>query len=252
MSSFNPLSSKGMKVQSPSFKCLKMTFKWLHNVSPPVPSPTSSSPATFPVPSATPSVPSLGGLTVASPRPITTSPGPSLIATLPLTSSSTLPPETKTPPSSPDYPYCIHCEQIWKSNLNLKHWLYSLRKYRTNFKRVSFLPAYALVTYGQSSVKAYFIITARELARMVGIRKASILHHFSKSIAGATTIRCFSQECLFLTKVEALIDDYSRDSTKVSFNMKLSSRGVQPIFRKLIQKQQLEEVVETLVAQQKL
>ncbi|KAJ4845133.1 hypothetical protein Tsubulata_018392, partial [Turnera subulata] len=43
---------------------------------------------------------------------------------------------------------------------------------------------------------AYYICitTARELARMVGIRKAPILHHFSESITGATTIPCFKQE----------------------------------------------------------
>ncbi|KAE8654428.1 DNA-binding protein GT-1 [Hibiscus syriacus] len=40
----------------------------------------------------------------------------------------------------------------------------------------------------------YYITTARELARMVGIRKAPILHHFSESISGAGTIRCFNQE----------------------------------------------------------
>ena len=45
---------------------------------------------------------------------------------------------------------------------------------------------------------------------MVGIRKAPILHHFSESIAGAATIRCFNQEKLFMTKIKALIDDYSR------------------------------------------
>ncbi|XP_057416736.1 ABC transporter C family member 3-like isoform X2 [Lotus japonicus] len=58
--------------------------------------------------------------------------------------------------------------------------------------------------------QAYYITTARELARMVGIRKAPILHHFSESIAGAATIRCFNQEQIFLTKKMALIDDYSR------------------------------------------
>ncbi|KAK7359418.1 hypothetical protein VNO77_01378 [Canavalia gladiata] len=58
--------------------------------------------------------------------------------------------------------------------------------------------------------QAYYITTARELARMVGIRKAPILHHFSESIAGAATIRCFNQEQIFLTKVRVLIDDYSR------------------------------------------
>ncbi|KAI4305508.1 hypothetical protein L6164_028870 [Bauhinia variegata] len=58
--------------------------------------------------------------------------------------------------------------------------------------------------------QAYYIPTARELARMVGIRKAPILHHFSESIAGAATIRCFNQEQRFLAKVMDLADDYSR------------------------------------------
>lgn len=44
---------------------------------------------------------------------------------------------------------------------------------------------------------------------MVGIRKAPILHHFSESIAGAATIRCFSQEDRFMEKNLSLIDDYS-------------------------------------------
>ncbi|KAJ6719242.1 ATP-BINDING CASSETTE SUB-FAMILY C [Salix purpurea] len=62
----------------------------------------------------------------------------------------------------------------------------------------------------QDFLQAYYITTARELARMVGIRKAPILHHFSESIAGAATIRCFNQEERFLTRNLSLIDDYSR------------------------------------------
>ncbi|KAJ0094666.1 hypothetical protein Patl1_16860 [Pistacia atlantica] len=58
--------------------------------------------------------------------------------------------------------------------------------------------------------QAYYITTARELARMVGIRKAPILHHFSESIAGAVTIRCFNQEDRFLMRSLGLVDDYSR------------------------------------------
>ncbi|KAK4265003.1 hypothetical protein QN277_026111 [Acacia crassicarpa] len=58
--------------------------------------------------------------------------------------------------------------------------------------------------------QAYYITTARELARMVGIRKAPILHHFSESIAGVATIRCFNQQQRFYTKVMALADGYSR------------------------------------------
>ncbi|KAJ4810045.1 Multidrug resistance protein ABC transporter family isoform 1 [Rhynchospora pubera] len=56
----------------------------------------------------------------------------------------------------------------------------------------------------------YYISTARELARMVGIRKAPILHHFSESIAGRATICCFNQEERFFKKNLKLIDDYSR------------------------------------------
>ncbi|KAG6512912.1 hypothetical protein ZIOFF_031051 [Zingiber officinale] len=56
----------------------------------------------------------------------------------------------------------------------------------------------------------YYISSARELARMVGIRKAPILHHFSESLSGAATIRCFNQEGRFSKKNLALIDDYSR------------------------------------------
>ncbi|CAL8993869.1 unnamed protein product [Prunus brigantina] len=58
--------------------------------------------------------------------------------------------------------------------------------------------------------QAYYITTARELARMVGIRKAPILHHFSESITGAGTLRCFNQGDRFLMKTKDLIDDYSR------------------------------------------
>lgn len=58
--------------------------------------------------------------------------------------------------------------------------------------------------------QCYYITTARELARMVGIRKAPIVQHFSESLAGAATIRCFNQEDRFLKKTLELVDDYSR------------------------------------------
>lgn len=68
-----------------------------------------------------------------------------------------------------------------------------------------------LVILGISAwYQAYYITTARELARMVGTRKAPILHHFSESITGAATIRCFNQENRFLLRSHSLIDDYSR------------------------------------------
>lgn len=58
--------------------------------------------------------------------------------------------------------------------------------------------------------QAYYITTARELARMIGIQKAPILHHFSESLTGVATIRCFHQEDRFLNKNLSLIDNYSR------------------------------------------
>ncbi|KAL8241671.1 hypothetical protein R6Q59_011973 [Mikania micrantha] len=58
--------------------------------------------------------------------------------------------------------------------------------------------------------QAYYITTARELARMIGIQKSPIQHHFSESISGATTIRCFNQGTRFLNKCFRVVDDYSR------------------------------------------
>ncbi|GMH20772.1 hypothetical protein Nepgr_022614 [Nepenthes gracilis] len=58
--------------------------------------------------------------------------------------------------------------------------------------------------------QAYYITTARELARMIGVRKAPILHHFSETITGLLTIRCFNQEGRFCMKILSLVDDYSR------------------------------------------
>ncbi|CAN4123940.1 unnamed protein product [Withania somnifera] len=58
--------------------------------------------------------------------------------------------------------------------------------------------------------QAYYITTARELARMIGIQKAPILHHLSESLTGVATIRCFNQEDRFLNKNLNLIDNYSR------------------------------------------
>lgn len=61
-----------------------------------------------------------------------------------------------------------------------------------------------------SLMQAYYISTARELARMVPIQQAPILHHFSESIAGATIIRSFNQENRFWKTNVDLIDNYSR------------------------------------------
>uniref|UniRef100_A0A0D3EXH8 ABC transporter C family member 13 n=1 Tax=Oryza barthii TaxID=65489 RepID=A0A0D3EXH8_9ORYZ len=71
---------------------------------------------------------------------------------------------------------------------------------------ILFIIIIAISTWYQS----YYICSARELARMVGIRKAPVLHHFSETVSGAATIRCFNQGEKFFRKSLALIDDYSR------------------------------------------
>nr|QEY08340.1 ATP-binding cassette sub-family C member 4c [Crocus sativus] len=42
--------------------------------------------------------------------------------------------------------------------------------------------------------KAYYLGTSRELTRLEGITKAPVIHHFSESILGVTTVRCFRKE----------------------------------------------------------
>ncbi|KAL6884637.1 hypothetical protein ACP4OV_010573 [Aristida adscensionis] len=58
--------------------------------------------------------------------------------------------------------------------------------------------------------QSYYISSARELARLVGIKKAPVLHHVSETVSGAATIRCFNQAENFFRKNLSLIDDYSR------------------------------------------
>lgn len=80
-------------------------------------------------------------------------------------------------------------------------------------QQISFGSSFIYSTSAEVSsniLQCYYITTARELARMVGIRKAPILHHFSESLTGAATIRCFNQEDRFLKKTVGLVDDYSR------------------------------------------
>ncbi|KAJ4842421.1 hypothetical protein Tsubulata_017632 [Turnera subulata] len=71
--------------------------------------------------------------------------------------------------------------------------------------RTNFIPYFDFLPY-----IAYYIKTARELARMIGIQKAPLLNHFSESISGIVTIRCFCQEQQFYTKNLNLIDNFSQ------------------------------------------
>ncbi|XP_042510338.1 putative ABC transporter C family member 15 isoform X2 [Macadamia integrifolia] len=69
-----------------------------------------------------------------------------------------------------------------------------------------FIPVTAICIWYQR----YYVPTARELARLIGIRRAPILHHFGESLMGAVTIRAFDQEGRFTNANLSLIDGYSR------------------------------------------
>ncbi|RVX14625.1 ABC transporter C family member 3 [Vitis vinifera] len=56
----------------------------------------------------------------------------------------------------------------------------------------------------------YYISSARELARLVGVCKAPVIQHFSETISGSTTIRSFDQESRFRDTNMKLIDGYTR------------------------------------------
>ncbi|KAM0070426.1 putative ABC-type xenobiotic transporter [Helianthus debilis subsp. tardiflorus] len=59
-------------------------------------------------------------------------------------------------------------------------------------------------------LQQYYMPSARELARLVGVCKAPVIQHFSETISGSTTIRSFDQEHRFQDTCLKLIDDYSR------------------------------------------
>ena len=56
----------------------------------------------------------------------------------------------------------------------------------------------------------YYIPTARELARLVGICSAPIPHHFAESVSCLATVQAFNQESRFIDTNLSLIDDSSR------------------------------------------
>ncbi|XP_029127876.1 ABC transporter C family member 3-like isoform X2 [Cajanus cajan] len=56
----------------------------------------------------------------------------------------------------------------------------------------------------------YYSASARELARLVGICQAPVIQHFSETISGSTTIRCFEQQSRFNDIHMKLIDRYSQ------------------------------------------
>lgn len=61
-------------------------------------------------------------------------------------------------------------------------------------------------------MQKYYISSARELSRLIGVTKAPVIQHFSETISGSSTIRSFDQELRFQDVSMKLIDSYSRPS----------------------------------------
>ncbi|KAL8116632.1 hypothetical protein AgCh_022978 [Apium graveolens] len=71
---------------------------------------------------------------------------------------------------------------------------------------IVFLPVTAICIWYQQ----YSMPTSRELARLAGVERAPVLHHFAESLAGAATIRAFGQKPRFINANLCLVDNHSR------------------------------------------
>ena len=59
-------------------------------------------------------------------------------------------------------------------------------------------------------MQQYYMPSARELTRLVGVCKAPVIQHFAETISGSTTIRSFDEESRFRDINLKLTDAYSR------------------------------------------
>ncbi|KAK9089868.1 hypothetical protein Scep_028950 [Stephania cephalantha] len=80
---------------------------------------------------------------------------------------------------------------------------------------IVFIPVAAICIWYEQ----YYIPTARELSRLVGVSKAPLIQHFSESISGLSTIRSFGQESRFLDTNLKLMDSFSQTKFHVSGSM---------------------------------
>ncbi|TXG67672.1 hypothetical protein EZV62_008947 [Acer yangbiense] len=78
-----------------------------------------------------------------------------------------------------------------------------------------FIPVIAMCLWYQQ----YYIPSARELSRLVGVCKAPVIQHFAETISGSTTIRSFDQEARFQDTNMKLMDGYSQPKFHVAAAM---------------------------------
>ncbi|XP_022877778.1 ABC transporter C family member 3-like isoform X1 [Olea europaea var. sylvestris] len=78
---------------------------------------------------------------------------------------------------------------------------------------IVFIPVITICIWLQVN---YYIRSARELSRLVGVCKAPVIQHFSETLSGSSTIRSFDQESRFRDTSMKLIDAYSRSKFHTS------------------------------------
>ncbi|XP_012070979.1 ABC transporter C family member 3 [Jatropha curcas] len=71
---------------------------------------------------------------------------------------------------------------------------------------IIFIPVISICIWYQQ----YYIPSARELSRLVGVSRAPVFQHFAETISGSTTIRSFDQQSRFQETNMKLMDAYCR------------------------------------------
>ncbi|KDP39246.1 hypothetical protein JCGZ_01003 [Jatropha curcas] len=80
---------------------------------------------------------------------------------------------------------------------------------------IVFIPAIAACIWYQQ----YYLPSARELSRLVGVCKAPVIQHFAETISGSTTVRSFDHQSRFQETNMNLTDAYSRPAFHVAGSM---------------------------------
>lgn len=65
-------------------------------------------------------------------------------------------------------------------------------------------------------MQQYYLPSARELSRLVGLCKAPVIQHFAETISGTSTIRSFDQVSRFQQTNMKLMDGYSRPKFNIT------------------------------------
>ncbi|URE05918.1 ABC transporter transmembrane region [Musa troglodytarum] len=71
---------------------------------------------------------------------------------------------------------------------------------------IIFIPVVATCIWYQQ----FYISTARELSRLIGVCRAPVIQHFAESMSGSISVRSFGQENEFVNTNYNLINDLSR------------------------------------------